>query len=226
MDDDQFPQFVEINHGEHVVVSIRVIGGSQLHALRQQHREIRRFRDRKIAQIYGNPFLRRKNLLHLLLRSLPEVHSVRFVRRHETVEGVSLHLQHHGEHVHRNHPEVPPNSLQFRGKKHVLAEVGDQSEGDRIVQNPGDFGQKGGVQHALVAEREQQRRVLDHFETLVRDETPVWGGKGGEIEEEEGHGVDLVEEEGGEAGMRGGIGGTIGVATRRRQRGIEQVHGE
>ena len=68
--------------------------------------------------------------------------------------------------------------------------------------------------------------VLDHFETLVRDETPVGRGNRGKVEEEEGHGVDLAEEEGGEAGIGGGVGGRISVTPFGGKRRIEDVDGE
>lgn len=150
MEGYQFPQFFEINHGEHVVVAIRVIGRAQLQTLRQQHREIRRFGDRKIARIYGNPFLRGKNSLHLLRLRPPKLASLGLLRRHEPVEGVSLHLQNHGEHVDRHHAEVPADAVQSRGEEDVLAEVGKQRVGHGVVQNARDFGEKGGVEHVLV----------------------------------------------------------------------------
>ena len=226
MNEYQFAEFFEINHGEHVVVAIRVIGRPQFQALRQQHREVRRLGDRKIARIYGNPLLGGKHPLHLLRLPPPKLASLGLLRGHEPVERVALHLQNHRDHVDRHHPEVPADPLQFRGEEHVLAEVGEQRVGDGLVQNPGDFGQEGGVEDALVPQGDQQLGVLDHLEALVGDEAAVGGGDGGEVEEEEGHGVGLAEEEGGEAGRGGGVGGRIGVAPVGGESGVEDVDGE
>ena len=226
MDEYQIPQFFEINHGEHVVVAIRVIGRPQFQTLRQQHREVRRLGEGKIAGNNGNPLLGGKHPLHLLRLSPPKLASLGLLRGHEPVERVALHLQNHRDHVDRHHPEVPPNALQFRGEEHVLAEVGEQRVGHGLVQNPGDFGQEGGVEDAPVPHGEQQLGVLDHLEALVGDEAAVGGGDGGEVEEEEGHGVGLAEEEGGEAGVGGGVGGSVGVAPVGGESGVEEVDGE